>query len=310
MPMKDNEFYRGGAEFPPAAPEWAQSAAELAPQEAPDAEQEWQAQQAAKQKQRAQRRRLLQMVCSGVMVAVLTLGLGGDAKGNIVNARTGTGIAGVAITFHSGWDNPDGNVVASATTEEDGSYQVGLSSGEYTASLVKDGYVADCFNFTVDPLEQDVQHNGTMMPLDGEGYTIVLTWGPQPRDLDSHLEGYTSDGEDFHVFFGDSQKYSSSTGELVCFLDVDDTSSYGPETVTLLEKGREPYYYYVHNYSGDGSMGTSGARVKVYYKSKLLQTFDVPASVGNSHYWNVFALDNGRIVPKNIGSNYPLKYLD
>ena len=57
--------------------------------------------------------------------------------------------------------------------------------------------------------------------LDDDEYRVILTWGSSPSDLDSHLEG-----PGYHVF------YSNKTGKNA-ELDVDDTTSYGPETVTF-----------------------------------------------------------------------------
>lgn len=53
-------------------------------------------------------------------------------------------------------------------------------------------------------------------------------------------------------------------------LDRDDTTSYGPETTTILlgEDNISAFKYYVHDFggsSGSNRMSFSGARVTVYY---------------------------------------------
>lgn len=54
-----------------------------------------------------------------------------------------------------------------------------------------------------------------------DGLRVVLTWGKTPEDLDSHM---IFPGN--NIFFG-NQKGTDAE------LDVDDTDSYGPETITL-----------------------------------------------------------------------------
>ena len=69
-----------------------------------------------------------------------------------------------------------------------------------------------------------------------DGMRIVLNWGASPSDLDSHLV-YPGN----HVYF--SQKEGTDAN-----LDVDDTDSYGPETITIERKhSGERYVYAVHN---------------------------------------------------------------
>ena len=75
-------------------------------------------------------------------------------------------------------------------------------------------------------------------------FRIVLTWGQNPIDLDSHL--VTEDN--LHIYY--ANKNITSNGQTMS-LDVDDVTSYGPETVTILEPSDNKYTYYVHNWSND-----------------------------------------------------------
>ena len=85
----------------------------------------------------------------------------------------------------------------------------------------------------------------------------------------------------------------------MCNLDLDDTTSYGPETITLNTNNSAPYYYYVHRYAGDGTVSSSGAQIRVYHGADMVRTFNVPTGQGNGDYWNVFAVVNGQIVVRN-----------
>ena len=77
-------------------------------------------------------------------------------------------------------------------------------------------------------------------------------------------------------------------------LDVDDVSSYGPETITITEIYSGTYTYAVKHYSGSGKITTSGATVKIYNDSGNIRTYEVDANAScgdTGWYWTVFELD-------------------
>lgn len=126
-----------------------------------------------------------------------------------------------------------------------------------------------------------------------DGMRVVLTWGETPNDLDSHLSFAQS-----HIY------YSSKEGD-DANLDVDDTDSFGPETVTIEKKKHgEKYYYAVHNFTDkdsgkSDSLSKSGAKVFVYVGSTLVKTYYIPENK-NGTLWTVFYIDeNGQIVDVN-----------
>jgi len=127
-----------------------------------------------------------------------------------------------------------------------------------------------------------------------DGLRIVLDWGAEPKDLDSHI---SFPGQ--HIFF--SQKSGGNSN-----LDVDDIDGFGPETITITKKhAGEKYLYAVHNYSeGDkkGSLSISSiskAKVFVYIGTSLVRTFYPPKNkVGNT--WVVFGIgENGEFYDIN-----------
>ena len=71
--------------------------------------------------------------------------------------------------------------------------------------------------------------------IDADNLRIVLTWGEYPWDLDSHLYGKDklTDSDVFHTCYWAKNYYQGSTA--IAKLDVDDTTSYGPETTTIYE---------------------------------------------------------------------------
>ena len=126
----------------------------------------------------------------------------------------------------------------------------------------------------------------TQPPAAGE-IRIVLSWGDEPSDLDAHLTGPGGPLEDIngdplhHVYY--SNRTYVADGDTLAVLDRDDTSSFGPETMTFRPVADGVYRYTVHNYSfrqsteGGQSLFDSPTRVEVYDATGLRQTYQAPA---------------------------------
>lgn len=238
----------------------------------------------------------------------------GGFHGVITDAVTGLPIKGVQLVLRSGWENSsNGDVIWTSETNEKGEYRfntkkflltsiiLGLPCGNYTLTASKNGYIRTNFNIVVLPGETDAYpaQNATMSPAltENDTWRIVLTWGENPNDLDSHMVGTLSSGESFHVYYGHKSQMDGDTE--VCNLDIDDTTSYGPETITLNATTDQPYYYYIYRYAGSGTVATSGAQIKVYHGADSVRTFNVPTGLGDGDYWNVFAIVDGKLQVRN-----------
>ncbi len=242
----------------------------------------------------------------------------GTAQGVIRHALTGVTEQGVTLSVFKSWNNKSGNEqVATYVTGADGSYSFQLPLGNYTVKAYKEGFVDCYFNIIVQSGTTENQ-NGTITPqVSGNQFLITLTWDEYPADLDSHVEGYLSDGSSFHVDYEYSENRDYDPGyvvksppkdgdTVVCRLDCDDIESYGPEHITLQTTTQKPYYYYVHNYTPEnGNFTYSGARVTVHQGNSLIADFHVPTNQSNDDYWNVFAIVNGEIVISNTLSGSP-----
>ena len=126
--------------------------------------------------------------------------------------------------------------------------------------------------------------------LDADQIRIVLTWGESPRDLDSHMTGELYDGTLFQTSFRSKR---SHRGDSYYELDVDDTSSFGPETTTISKPIDGLYTFSVFNYSyrTGAPLAESNAMVRVYFGTQQLPfTFYVPNEPGNA--WDVFSYDS------------------
>jgi len=126
----------------------------------------------------------------------------------------------------------------------------------------------------------------------------ILSWGPEPSDLDSHMTGPGAAGR-FHTYYGSR---GSETSEPYCALDTDDTSAFGPEVISLHRAMSGTYRYSVHNYSGQAShpIESSGATVVLIVPGLgQIVSYQAPASnSGNGNVWRVFELhaEGSRIV--------------
>lgn len=135
---------------------------------------------------------------------------------------------------------------------------------------------------------------GTDGGLTSGQFRVILTWGQNPSDLDSHMTGPSTSTSRWHVY------YAAKTAGDMCGLDVDDTSSFGPETVTCPRTNTTGttlrdgvYRYSVHHFSGSSNIGASGASVRLEFANGRVYTYTPPASatyVSYNDVWTVFEL--------------------
>ena len=202
-----------------------------------------------------------------------------DVKIDILSATVkDKRIEGASVTLQR-----NGAQSVSGTTNASGSINLGSSFADDQDALLivkKEGYsnlVVKCpcagMTYAISPV---------MTSLDG--MRVVLSWGEKPFDLDSHL--IFPGG---HIYF-DSKEGTDAN------LDVDDTDSYGPETVTISKKHfGESYIYAVQDYSNKGLpnsnyLSASKAKVFVYVGSSLVRSYSVPAGK-RGNIWTVFKLN-------------------
>ena len=161
----------------------------------------------------------------------------GELSGRFIHSMTGGNIENVTYELRKGWDNVIGETVKEGVSA-DGTYTLTVPAGNYTLNASNEDFVSAHINVVVQAnacSERDVTMSPTNISAGDEGLLqIVLTWGETPRDLDSHLLGPADENGDdyFHVYYRDKNAYSED-GDVIANLDLDDTSSYGPETTTI-----------------------------------------------------------------------------
>ncbi len=236
-----------------------------------------------------------------------------ELQGTVRNAMDGSGIEGVTVRFRPDWNNRTGELAkiaeedseAVTTTDETGHYLIRLLEGCYTVEVVKDGYIKNYANAVCTNMDNVAQDVAMTPILSDDEYRIVLTWSSTPSDLDSHISGPLSDGGRFHVLYSDMSAYDNDT--TVAMLDLDDTDSYGPETITLKKTQNGTYRYAVHDFSNRESQSSkalsmSGAKVTLYRGNALIATYNVPINTVGT-VWNVFEISGNELRSINTFEN-------
>ncbi len=232
-----------------------------------------------------------------------------STTGYAIDAFDGSHIPNTKIEIYKGISNNTENKITEVQADANGYYTLLLEPGNYTAYASAEGYTSSKTNILVVP-NKNGEQDCTLTPVLKEGeIRAVLTWGLTPRDLDSHLVGPTPDGNRFHIYF--SNKNYEYQGTKYNNLDLDDTTSYGPETTSVYVGVNGTYTYYVHDFtnrnsSSSNALSLSGAQVKLYIAGREEPIiYNVPNQPGN--LWKVFSIENGQVTSINemsFHSNY------
>ncbi|MDQ1160496.1 tetratricopeptide (TPR) repeat protein [Chryseobacterium sp. SORGH_AS 447] len=168
------------------------------------------------------------------------------------------------------------------------------ANNEITLIIKKDGYSTlvtkgpfGGLTYALSPIMEDL-----------DGMRIVLSWGKYPSDLDSHLS-YPNN----HICYYHQEGTNAN-------LDVDDTDSFGPETITIEKRAQnQKYIYAVHDFSDRTEIDNqtlsnrSNAKVYVYIGNTLIKSYEVPKQKKGT-VWVVFMIDeSGNIIDINNFEN-------
>jgi hypothetical protein len=225
----------------------------------------------------------------------------GKIFGTVRNARDNQGIAGASVGLYQGQVNRYGvlgNALQTSNTDSQGGYSFpDLRAGTYSLFTNPDGFRYCIRTAIAVGAAEAVNQDLICSPSDLNQIRIVLTWGAEPSDLDAHLTGPNADVTRFNVYYSSA---GSASAAPFAVLDVDDTSSYGPETITITKLNSGIYRYSVHDYTNrhsaaSSALARSGAKVELYVPNDAVRTFYVPNQTGN--LWTVFELSGNIQAP-------------
>lgn len=200
----------------------------------------------------------------------------GLAKLTVVDATSGQPIANARLTSPDGYPSVPRDL------------RLLLPPGEHRLAARADGF---CEGERSVRLEQG-QEVLVDLPLSpqltaNEAARTLLDWGENPRDLDAHvlLEQPSETLLRNHVYFS-RKRGETKAGRIFAQLDIDHTNSEGFETVTLSNRVRGTYRYFVHLYAGSGTLGSSEATVTVTTRGCKKKVYHVPPDC-TGRFWSV-----------------------
>lgn len=221
---------------------------------------------------------------------------GMQLSGKVISAVSASGVGNAELTFTGRELSGETKVVE---TDSYGRYSLQLPSGDYTVTIRCSGYTEESFDCTVSSYTQETNRDFTITPVLEEGQIrIVLTWGSNPTDLDSYLSGTTDSGQQVYTSF--RNRTCTSNGQTLAELDVDDTDGYGPETTTIYDINGV-YEFRVVDFTGSGTMSSSGAVVKVYTPNAAAPV-EISICGGLENGWFVCRIDHGEVSVVNTAS--------
>jgi len=175
---------------------------------------------------------------------------------------------------------------------------VGLPEGGVTLKATIDGYEVHDQKFLLlrggkryptDPYHrkrEKVEKIFLRQTMRANTFSATLRWAAAPRDLDLHC----LNNEGAHVYYSNKQQ-----GEMQ--LDIDVTSGFGPETMTVEPVPGRSYRIYVKNYSMEGDIARSGATIELRMKAKAggqatqLKQVSCPTVPALNHrFWDVLTI--------------------
>lgn len=188
-------------------------------------------------------------------------------------------VAGVSVRS----DGIDYSGSATVSTDSQGNFRLPIKIGG-SATIVGSKDRKTTNTVSAGPASSDITLPGCLSLASLANLpNIKLTWGEQPTDIDSHL--WAPDGT--HIWYQD-------TGDLTAApfinLDVDDTSSFGPEVITLRKLQVGTYTYALHNYV-ETTPGISGSPARVEFtRGGTVSVFTPPAgeNVTVTNYLTMF----------------------
>lgn len=171
---------------------------------------------------------------------------------------------------------------STARTDEEGMFSIPVKMNSEVLISTSAGVQSRTFSIFTSDVDEDIAECVQLT----EAFTkIKLNWGETPSDLDSHLWGpQDNEGNQFHIYYANKQ---ASVNDVVMFLDVDDTSSYGPEVISIPEFALPgTYTYKVDNFSESPEIDPQTAKVELLINNQ--RYVFTPPEQGMDNSWYVF----------------------
>jgi len=215
-------------------------------------------------------------------------------NGIINDAQTGQPISGAVVRFFSGANNDtSGYRFADAITTGAGAWTGSFTIGSYVYAVYAANHVPLVSNAPVTDTTTTQLTTTLTQPVPAGQMRIVLNWGVLPSDLDSHLTGDStsvSGRPRYHVYYS-NDVIQDASGDTIAYLDHDDVTSFGPETITIFRFFPGTLRYKIHDYTNRSSTGShimsdsSRATVRVYTSAGLIREDHILTGVAGNQWY-------------------------
>ena len=220
-------------------------------------------------------------------------------NGIINDAQNGLPVANATVRFFSGSSNDTtGYRFPDLTTNGQGAWSGPFTLGTYVCAVYAANRVPLVTNVPVTDTTATQLTITVTQPVPTGQMRIVLNWGLEPFDLDSHLTGDSTSvvgRPRYHVYYGNTV-VQSANGDTIAYLDTDDQYSFGPETITIFRFFPGTLRYKIHDYSnriGTGShymSDSSAATVRVYTSAGLVREDHILRGIAGNQ-WYVYDIN-------------------
>ena len=220
-------------------------------------------------------------------------------NGIINDAQTGVPIANATVRFFSGSSNDtSGYRFPDLTTNGTGAWSGAFTLGSYVCAVYASSRIPLVTNVPVTDTTTTQLTITVTQPVPTGQMRIVLNWGAEPSDLDSHLTGDSTTvvgHPRYHVYYANREVLTAS-GDTIAYLDHDDVTSFGPETITIFRFFPGTLRYKIHDYSNRSGTGShymsdsSAATVRVYTSAGLVREDHILRGVAGNQ-WYVYDIN-------------------
>jgi len=189
------------------------------------------------------------------------------------------------------------------STPADGTFNIRVGANQACEIwAAKNGIESSHFAFTSATSAVGTYDVGNIVLAGNPLMKITLTWGLDPNDLDAHLTVPMVGGSRSHVYYSNKIPAGSDA-----YLDTDDTSSYGPEIITVTALHDGVYRYSVHHYSGTSTISSSGASVSMFVDGLGIYSLTPPAGAAAvNDVWRLWdiTVTGGRVTSVTAVNTY------
>jgi|GEM_PF-1380555 len=215
-------------------------------------------------------------------------------QGIVNDAQTGAPIANAVVRFFSGANNDtSGYRFADRITNSAGAWTSSFTIGSYVGAIYAANRVPLVTNVPVTDTTTRQVTTTITQPVPLGQMRIVLNWGRVPSDLDSHLTGDSTSASGrprYHVYYA-NEMVRAANGDTIAFLDHDDVTAFGPETITIFRFFPGTLRYKIHDYSNRNTVGShymsdsSTAIARVYTSAGLIREDRIRTGVAGNQWY-------------------------